>query len=221
MFVGFFAIALAGFRRRTRLLWLMMSLYLVATLFQRDWGFDTFDPMHAFELSLPVLTLTIAGAQNLQARLARGEYAGLGWSPSQRLAFSPALLGSLMLTAWSGFVPVRLEAVRQIASHVNRALEAPAAAGLHNVVIFTSWPFTPECKGVPRHFVNFRPVNDPDLHNDILWVNHLDLETDRRFLRTSPGRTGYVLTWNPGCSVRLVPLAMANPNDIPPGRIWQ
>jgi hypothetical protein len=60
--------------------------------------------------------------------------------------------------------------------------------------------------GLPT-VVFFHPVNDPDLRNDVLWANHVDIRSDRRLVETLPGRTGYVLTWAPECDVTLVPLA--------------
>jgi hypothetical protein len=208
-------LALPVLSSRTRILWGMFGSYLVLMLFQRDWGIDTFGPMHAFELSLPILGLTIAGARNLSDRLT--------WAQDERVhaprwqwpAFAPALLGALIVTAWLGFVPVRLQGVRQIAAHVNIALRAPERAGLHRAVIFAPWPFAPQCHGVPAHFVFFRPANDPDLHNDILWVNHLNLEDDRRLIESLGGRTGYLLQWTPQCDVTILPLATLAPGDVP------
>ena len=82
-------------------------------------------------------------------------------------------------------------------------------------MIFAPWPFAPRCRGGPAHFVFFRPVNDPDLRNDILWVNHLNLEDDRRLIETLGDRTGYVLQWTPKCDVTLLPLATLAPGDVP------
>ncbi len=62
-------LALPALARGTRLLWTMVGSYLLVMLFQRDWGIDTFGPVHAFELSLPILGLTMAGARNLSERL--------------------------------------------------------------------------------------------------------------------------------------------------------
>ena len=48
-----------------RVLWAMAGSSLLFQLFQRDWGIDTFGPVHAFELALPILCLTIVGTRNL------------------------------------------------------------------------------------------------------------------------------------------------------------
>ena len=187
------ALALPDRSRQARLLWAMVGSYVVLMLFQRDWGIDTFGPMHAFEPALAILVLTMVGARNLGRKLTE-----------QRT--SQFLVASLTITACIGFIPVRLEGVRQIARHINVALRAPERAGLHRAVIFTPMPLTPPCTGVPAHFVFFHPTNDPDLQNDILWVNHVSDRDDLRFIETLPGRTGYVLQWTPSCDVRLLPV---------------
>jgi hypothetical protein len=200
--------ALPGFSRLSRILWWMTGSFLLLMLFQNDWGIDTFGPVHAFELALPILILTIVGAKTLGERLTwaqRENVEAPGWRWS---AFSPSLLGALIAVAWCGFVPVRLSAVRQIAAHVNVALRAPERQGIHRAVIFSPFPFAPPCSDlIPKHFVLFHPVNDPDLRNDVLWVNHLGIQSDGRLLETLPGRAGYVLAWTPRCEVTLVPLA--------------
>jgi hypothetical protein len=197
-------LGIAVFSRATALPWWMFASFVSFMLFQRDWGIDTFGPLHAFELSLPVLILTIVAARNLSERLAwTSGPAAPRWDWTGFPAF---LLGALIVCGWVGFIPLRLSAVRQIALHVNSALQAPARAGLHRAVVFAPWPFAPPCMGMPKHFVLFRPVNDPDLQNDVLWVNHLGVEEDRALMETFPGRSGHVLQWNSTCAVTLTPL---------------
>jgi hypothetical protein len=211
-------LALAWARKRSGPLCWMAGCDLLLMLFQRDWGIDTFGPMHAFELALPILALTVIGFAELDQRLTNrrsGPSRSRRW---QRPLLAPGLFGALIMTAWLGFVPVRLEAVRQIAAHVNVALRAPEREGIHSAVIFAPLPFAPRCTSVPGHFVVFRPVNDPDLGNDILWVNHLNIPADRRLLETLPGRIGYVARWTSTCEVRLLPLAALAPGAVPPGR---
>jgi len=74
-------------------------------------------------------------------------------------------------------------------------------------VIFSALPFAPPCGTSPNHFVFFRPVNDPDLANDILWVNHVNLDEDRRLMASLRGdRPGYVMRWTPPCNVVFDPI---------------
>jgi hypothetical protein len=201
------AFAVPIFGARVRLLWAMSGSYLLLQFFQRDWGIDTFGPVHAFEIALPVLGLTIAGAKTLGERLTWQERGGADASAGSRVRFAPALVAALMVTTWLGFVPVRLEGVRQIAAHLNTALQAPARAGIDRAVVFTPFPFAPPCGATPKHFVLFRPVNDPDLANDILWVNHVSLDEDRRLVETLGDRPGYLMRWTSKCDVALTPLA--------------
>ena len=202
---------------RARLLWVMTASSLLPLLFQRDWGVDTFGPVHAFELGLPILMLSIVGAQSFSHRLSTAQARSRPSASWRWSAFSPALLVALIATAWTGFVPVRFTAVRQIASHVNTALAAPRNRRLDDAVIFSPWPFAPPCSGSPNHFVLFHPVNDPDLKADVLWVNHIDIEENRQLIETLPGRVGYVMRWNQECDVELLPLATLAPGDVPPG----
>lgn len=204
--------------KRTRVLWSMVVAYLAFHLFQRDWGIDTFGPTHAFELSLPVLILTVIGFRNLSER--RAPKSGRAAQGENWRVLAPALLAALIITAWIGFVPVRLFAAHQITSHLDKALSAPQRAGIHDAVIFAPWPFAPACDGVPRHFVFFRPTNDPDLRNDILWVNHINVFENRRLMETLPGRTGYIMSWTSDCRVNLRPLSTATPENTPPGPTW-
>jgi hypothetical protein len=104
-----------------------------------------------------------------------------------------------------------LTAVHQIAAHINKALQAPEKAGLHRAVVFAPFPFAEPCNGTPGHFLFFRPANDPDLRNDVLWVNHVSLEDDRRLVDRLPDRTGYILAWSPRCDVTLQPLTRVEP----------
>ena len=192
---------------RTRLFWGMLAAYVSLQFFQRDWGLDTFGPVHAFEMALPVMALTIAGLANLSRHLSwrdDGEIRSsvVGWG-----AFAPSLLAALIITAWLGFIPIRLQGVAQIASHLNVALRAPERAGIDRAVIFSAMPFAPPCGTSPSHFVFFRPVNDPYLANDVLWVNHVNPEEDRRLLASLSGdRPGYTMRWTSPCNVVLEPI---------------
>jgi hypothetical protein len=191
-----FALAVLAFPQMkgdTRVLWAMVASALVFFSFQTDWGIDSFGPVHSFELSLPILVLSALGARRLQTR-------------TERPLFAPGLLAGLVISAQIGFVPVRFHALHQITTHVEKALEAPERIGLHNAVIFTPLPFAPPCGKMPRHFVHFMPVNDPDLHADILWVNNISPDENRLLLREFPDRHGYVMRWSEECEVQLTPI---------------
>jgi hypothetical protein len=187
------ALAYPRMKGDARVLWAMVASALVFFSFQADWGIDSFGPVHSFELSLPVLVLSALGARRLHTRVTRP-------------LFAPGLLAGLVISAQIGFVPVRFHALHQITAHVEKALEAPKRLGLHNVVIFTPLPFAPPCGEMPRHFVHFMPVNDPDLQADILWVNDIGPGENRLLLREFPDRQGYVMRWSKECAVELTPI---------------
>jgi hypothetical protein len=196
------ALLLIGFAwaaRSARVAWLSLLSFLAFHFFTGDSGVDTFGPVHYYELCLPVIILCGIG----YARLAEQLHA---WRPSLPESWPMALVASVIVLSLAGFAPVRFAALSRIADNVNAPADAVRAAGIHNAVIFTAGIFTPQqCIAPTRHFVYFRPNNDPALTNDILWVNHLGWEVDHELMRYFPGRAGYLLTWN-GCRPELTHL---------------
>ncbi len=92
---------------------------------------------------------------------------------------------------------MRLHALSIIASSVNAPEDALKARGISHAVIFTAGLFVDQqCIAPTRHFVYFRPNNDPGLRNDILWANHLGWQEDMGLMKWFPGRTPYLMTWN-------------------------
>ncbi len=192
------ALAFRGMTRQTGVLWAMVAGFVLVFFFVMDAGIDSFGPVHMFELTLPILILSIIGVQSLQTRLVRP-------------LLAPGLLIGLIVSAEVGFVPVRLHALQQITAHVAKALDAPGRAGIHRAVIFAPTPFAPRCGEMPHHFVNFRPVNDPDLQRDVLWVNDLGPEEDQRFMERFADREGYVMRWVQNCEAQLLPVGKPPP----------
>jgi 4-amino-4-deoxy-L-arabinose transferase-like glycosyltransferase len=172
-------------------------------------GLDTFGPHHYFELAWPVLLLSALGL----ARTARG----LGQLAARATPYPAALAVALILVSVLQYTPIRLGVIASIAAHVNRARDALAAAGIHRAVVFTPQPFPVRAAGCswPRHFVGWRPHTDPDLANDVLWVNHVSVEENRKLMDTLPGRRGYVLQWDATCRPRLLPLDGLSPDAVP------
>ena len=204
------AVARSAVRGESRILWWMLAINMVALTFQHDWGVDTFGPVHALEMALPIVLLTVVGARNLGHRLAAATLKPAARDQgTDHARIGLCLVVSSIVVACLGFTPVRLRAVHQIAEHVNVAWQAPERAGLHHAVIFAPFPVAPPCGGTPSHFVFFRPPNDPDLRNDVLWVNTLDDARNRQLVNSMSGRAGYVLRWTPDCEVSLQPVAAA------------
>jgi hypothetical protein len=101
---------------------------------------------------------------------------------------------------------------------VDAPFAAVREAGLGRAVVFAPRPFTPQCIAAPTgHFLFFRPNNDPALRADVLWVNHLSVEEDRRLMARFPGRRGWLLRWLPGCRASLRPLDEIAPGSVPDG----
>jgi hypothetical protein len=196
-----FAVPLTS--KHTRLLWSMVAMATLSLFFQRDWGIDSFGPVHAFELTLPVLVLTIAGAMALGHRLSNNSGGDVSAQRRRRPAVPALLVTSLTICSCAGFIPVRFAAVRKIAEQVNRARLAPQGLGIHRAIVFAPLPFVPRCKGSPAHFVLFHPPNDPDLLDDVLWVNDVGTTENQTLLSAWPQRRGFRLLWNADCQVEL------------------
>jgi hypothetical protein len=170
--------------------------------------------VHFFELALPLVALLVAGFRRAHRALA-------AW-PGLPLAhgLAPAVLLSLVLTSWLGFVPVRMLAAARLAADVDLPLRTVEQAGLREAIVFAPRPFTPACHARPgRALVLFRPNNDPDLRAPVLWANHFDVARDRTLLAAFPGRSGYALVHDGACELKLVPLDGPEAERIAPGAV--
>jgi hypothetical protein len=181
--------ALSWGTRSARLPALAAVGFVAVHFFLHDSGVDSFGPVHYFELSLPVLLLCAVGFGRL-ATLARDI------RPDLPPSWPMAVMVSVVIVSLVGFAPVRLATLSVVAANVNGPVEALRDAGISHAVIFTAVPFvSQQCIDPARHFVFFRPNNDPELKNDILWVNDLGRERDHELMRYFPGRAAYVMTW--------------------------
>lgn len=200
----------AGLRRRAGLLWLSLLTFVLVHLLVLpfDSGIDSFGPVHYAEAAWPIVLLTVLGLR-----------AASGCQPAPQ-SFPLSLVFALVLVAWFGFVPVRFGTLARIAASINLPRETVRRAGIHHAVIFAPRPFVQECASAPtKHFLFWWPNNDPDLTNDVLWANHINVEQDRRLMEHFPGRSGYVMAWARPCSVRVLPLASLEPGAVPDGLI--
>jgi hypothetical protein len=201
-------LAFAWALRPARLAWASVVCFMALHLFTADSGVDTFGPVHYYEMSLPLLLLAGAGAARAAAAGTREEGRG---SRDGRLR-PGIVVASLVVVSLAGFVPVRLGTVKRIADNVNMPADAIRQARISNAVIFTAGLFTPQdCIAPTRHFLYFRPNNDPSLTGDVLWVNHLGWEVDHELMPYFPGRVGYLLQWE-GCRAKLTRL-LSGPKD--------
>jgi hypothetical protein len=185
--------------RPARVVWLSALCFVIVHFSIRDSGIDSFGPVHFFELSLPTLLLAAVG----YGRLAE---AARNCRPMLSASWPRDVVASLILVSLLGFAPVRLHALKVIASNVNAPEDAARKARISNAVVFTTHPFVEQkCIAPTRHFVFFRPNNDPGLTNGILWVNDLGVDQNLGLMKYFPGRTGYVMAWD-GCRPRFRPL---------------
>jgi hypothetical protein len=210
-----------GAKGRGGLLLVAMVLgHLVAHADVLDLGTDTYGPHHYFEVALPVVLLTALGAQAVARWLAgtptrEGRIAPLVLLPG-------AALVALTVFAAGGTWPPRIRALLQMASDVNLARNFVKDHEVHQAVVFSPRPFTGSfagCSPGARHFVYWRPNNDPKLQNDVLWVNHVSVEEDRKFLENFPNRRGIIYFIDKTCRGRFVPLESPEADAIEPGDV--
>ena len=193
--------------------------YFVTHALTSNVGIDTLAPMHYFEVAWPVLLLSACGLATL-ARWARRLDDALPVDGMRWGAVPMAGLFSLVLVALIGYLPLRYGAVSRIVDDVAKPYEALEKADIHRAVIFAPDPFINYCSHPPtRGWVFVRPNNSPDLDDDVLWVNHLSLETNRLLMQSFPGREGFVMGWDRSCEVRFVPLKGLPPGSVPDARV--
>lgn len=180
----------------------------------RDLGIDAFGTHHYFEVGLGMVLLTAMGASAIARWLA-------DHLPS--LALLPgALLAALTVLSITSTTPPRMRALYYMGVDVNFARDVLAREHVKRAVVFSPQPFTSRiarCTTGTRHFVYWRPNNDPELKNDILWVNHVTVEDDRKFLEQFPDRIGIVYFFDDSCAARFVKIDSPGANAIPPGNI--
>jgi len=208
---AFLFLPFAPWRRQGgAVLWAMALGFALVHCNLRSPGIDTFGPVHYAEIALPILMLTALGVARLTSALRRVE-------PSPFASRLPlALCVGLIATAGFGYVPVRAHALYELSDVLRR----PAAASREieePAIVFTYRPFVPRRCASVRHFVFAPEVNDPDLENPILWVNHLSIEHDRRLMQSYPDRRGLIMMWGQDCQPLFVPLAAAAEQGVPDG----
>ncbi|NJR20098.1 MAG: hypothetical protein HC777_00355 [Hyphomonadaceae bacterium] len=110
--------------------------------------------------------------------------------------------------------------VHRLADNIRMPWTALAEAEIDRAVIFAPDPFVIYCRSAPtRGWVFVRPNNDPELHNDLLWVNHLTLERDRQLMDRFADRPAYVMVWDRDCRVVYLPLDQLQPGTIPDAKL--
>ena len=196
----------AGTGRHARLFGGSLLCFFAVHAVISDVGVDSYGPTHYTETVLGWLVLTVIAARRLSKQGATAE--------ERALPVAAAL--SFALVAALAFTPVRAATAYRLATDIRTPLAA--ADDLSNAVVFSAPPFTRACASRPGNgFVYYRPNNDPDLTNDVLWVNHLTLERDQQLMtHMFPDRRGYLLTWSEDeCSAVAHPLGSLDPAKVP------
>ncbi|MEO1269073.1 MAG: hypothetical protein AAFX99_13310, partial [Myxococcota bacterium] len=214
--ISLMLVLVAGWRgRRAWLFWGSLGSFSVTHLFGHDTGIDAFGPTHYFECLLPLVVLSTLGLRNAVVVAHKTR------EVEPHLGFRPELLPVTVVVALIGlnifsYTPLRVEALGRIATDTHMPFKSAQTAGLRRAVVFAYRPFTTFCNSTPaEHFVFWRPNNDPDLTNDILWVNHINVQEDTMLMTHFPDRQGFVMLQHPNCSVQFFPLAKLKPGQIP------
>lgn len=203
--IGLVLAWLAIGQAQARLPLAMLGCFLLLHLPITDVGIDMFGPVHFFESALPLLVLVVLAMAQLSALVA-GLFDGKG------RVLLPSVLCAQLLCAWIGYFPIRAQALVAVSQDILHPSEAARDAGLHQAIVFVPRPWAYKCLGAPtQHFVYSRPNNDPELTNDILWVNNLTLDQNRALMRHFPDRQGYVLVRGENCEITLMPLERVTP----------
>ena len=160
-----------------------VGVFAATHLFVSDPGIDTFGPVHYHELALPLVVLSALGARRLAAVGRRLRDSSAAPRPRGR-ARSGLRSSRRRDRLLAGRAPRARPASRPTSTCRATPSRRPAST-----VPWSSRrvPFAPPCRSEPTgHFVFFRPNNDPDLRNPVLWVNHLTLAEDRELMARFP-----------------------------------
>jgi hypothetical protein len=198
-----------------------MVLHCLVHFNVRDLGIDTFGTHHYFEIALPMVLLTAVAVRVITRSLARRLRSEQGRATPYAL-LPAGFLAGLTVFAVTSTTPPRFRALYAMSGDVNLARDMLARENVKRAVVFSPQPFTSRmslCSEGPRHFVHWRPNNDPELKNDILWVNHVTIEEDRKLMAQFPDRRGIVFLFDGNCTPVLVPLDSQEANRIPRGNI--
>ncbi len=212
--ISFLLVPLAWRAKQSGVLWTGIAAFMLFHLTMLNVGIDSFGPVHYLELTWPTILLSSIGVTRLTEHLAaRPAAGGIDW------ACAPAILVLVLVgLGLTCYVPPRFGALRSMTTVINRALRTPENYGLSNAIVFAPRFLTRNCElPAPQSFVQWRPNPDPSLEDNILWVNHITIDDDRRLMRHFPDRQGFVFGWARGCKGALLALDDPRADTIPPG----
>jgi len=216
--LAFVFLPFAGWRsHHTWIPWTMLICFAVTHFYMRNGGIDTFGPVHYLEPALPLILLSALGISRLSSWLRAIRSTGL---PEVFSARAPvALCFGLITASLLGYVPVRAMALHEIGSVTGLPKQAAEVMLEKPTIVFVPRPFIPKHCSTSYHFNYWRPNNDPDLENHVLWVNHITLAHDKKLMELYPDRDGVVMVWSPSCVPAFLPLDELNEANVPPGAV--
>ena len=198
-------------------------LTIVGTSFvMQDAGIDTYGPVHLYEAGLPAILFIVLGVKSMQGSIAswisRHPEEPIARRYPQLAVMPQVMVIALILVSLVGYAPIRINAIRSMADNINAPFKALREKNIHDAVIFSSLPLIRQEPISPtKHFVFYRPNNDPDLRNDVLWVDHVSLEEDMKLMREFPQRKGFLWSGPKAFRVTFVPLNEIQPGSGPSG----
>lgn len=211
---AFVFLPFSGWRsQRSWIPWSMLISFGVLHFYMRNGGIDTFGPVHYLEPALPVILLTALGITRLSSWLRATRSSGRAQLVSARAPL--ALCLGLIMASALGYTPVRAMALHEVGLITGLPQREAEASLREPTVVFALRPFIPRECGQTSHFAFWRPNNDPDLRNPILWVNHMTVEHDKKLMELFPDRDAVVMLWSSNCTPTFRPLAEVQESEIP------
>ncbi len=212
--LAFVFLPFAGWRaRKSWVAWSMLIGFVVVHAYLRDGGIDTIGPVHYSEAALPVILLTVLGVSRLTSWF-RDARAAVLVGPSGPRAPLALCLG-LITASVLGYVPIRAAALHDVGLITGLPIRAAEVSFDQPTLIFAPRPVIPRNCGRTRNYVYWRPNNDPELENRILWVNHITVAHDRKLAELFPDRQAFAMGWSAKCLPVFMPLDEIEDADFP------
>ena len=199
-----FVLLIFASRMRNKWLWWMFGSFVATRMLTQDPGSAIAGPTHVFDILLPVIWLSVDGWGCLTDTARESE------APDKMGRLVGALVLGSMLASALVSTPIRVHSLVRMRQIIERPALVVEEAGLSNAVVFASYRLMVNCGHErPEPLLRFaRDVPNPQLSDDILWLNHLNAPADRRLMaKLFPDREGWVLTRGEGdCGFVLQPL---------------
>jgi hypothetical protein len=184
----------------------MALTFLVSSAFVRSPGVDVTGPIHDSELMFPLVILVALGLERVES----WEHARVDDSGRPSTSFTRWAGIASIVICYVLYAPPRLATLTHMGAGIKSPFDQLESEGIHDAVVFSPRPFIPPCATAPaRAWVLWRPLPLPDLSDDVIWVNHIDISLDRRFRALLfPDRDAFVMAWSSECLPVFLPLEL-------------